>query len=135
MRTKKLIGTTLAAGVATTAMAGGMVLATGGAAQAFDSCDLSSKVNELEAWDAEDHYNIIVWKDSAFGSADLHGVKDQGSFSASECATVPETVNYHWVIFEEGTFDRVGDGGYRNWAFSGVFDRPDDNHVDFHKRF
>jgi hypothetical protein len=135
MRIKQRIAAYAAAGIATAGLGTGAMLATATPAQAFDSCDLSSKVNELESWDAEDHYNIIVWKDSAFGSADLHGVKDQGSFSASECATVPETVNYHWVIFEDGTFDRVGDGGYRNWAFSGVFDRPNDTHVDFHKRF
>jgi hypothetical protein len=135
MKLTKRIATTAAGAVAATGLAAGAVVATGTPAQAFDPCDLSSKVNELEAWDAEDHYNIIVWKGSAYGDAQLKGVKDQGSFSASECSYVPETVDYHWAIFEEGTFDRVGDGGYRNWAFSGVFDRPDDTHVDFHKRF
>jgi hypothetical protein len=126
---------TLAAGTVAVLAGAGTVLGTSAPAQAFDPCDLSSKVNELKAWDAEDHYNIIVWKDSAYGGAQLNGVKDEGSFSASECSYVPDTVNYHWAIFEDGTFDRVGDGGYRNWAFYGSFDRPDDTHVDFHKRF
>lgn len=122
--------------VATLAGTGATIATTAApASAAWDSCDLGVKLAELQNYDAEGKYNIIVWKDSAYESADLKGVKEQGNISESECSYVPDTVNYHWAIFEEGTFTRKGDGGYRNWAFTGVWDRPDDTHVTFHKRF
>lgn len=40
------------------------------------------------------------------------------------------TEGYEIWVFEQGTFDKVGDGGYINWCFSGNFNR-NGNHVDF----
>lgn len=34
-------------------------------------------------------------------------------------------ITYGVWIFESGTFVNEGDGGYINWAFFGVYDRPD----------
>jgi len=104
------------------------------AAADFDACDLRVKLAELNAWDAEDQYNIIVWKDSAKESAHFNGVVEQGHTVAGECDNVVgEDADFFWAIFEDGEFTRKGDGGYRNWAFRGHFER-DGNHVQFLSR-
>lgn len=43
------------------------------------------------------------------------------------------TQGYEVWVFNSGTFTHAGDGGYINWAFSGSFDR-NDNQVTFHDR-
>jgi hypothetical protein len=104
-------------------------------AAAFDACDLSTKVNELKAWDVNNEYNIMVWKGSAYESANLEGVVHTGSEKKKPCAEFTNDLDpYHWAIFESGEFVRSGDGGYRNWAFHGVFDREGDDKVVFHKK-
>lgn len=127
----------LAIGVAatTTMSVATIATTTTSASAAFDGCDLGVKLDELKAWDSEGRYNIIVWKDSAYGSADLKGVVEQGTTKEKTCEFISNQDDYHWAIFEEGTFTRTGDGGYRNWAFHGVFERPDDTTVHFSKRF
>jgi hypothetical protein len=109
------------------ALVGTLTLATPQAAFAagIDGCDLSKKVDELRGWDANGNYNIIVWKESAREHSRFNGILHQGHTTARECSYVPDTVNYFWVIFRDGEFTRKGDGGYRNWAFFGRFDRND----------
>jgi hypothetical protein len=42
--------------------------------------------------------------------------------------------DFHIYVFESGTFVNHGDGGWQNWAFVGVFDRPGNGGtVTFHK--
>jgi hypothetical protein len=136
MKIKKYAVSLGAGAVAVSGLSAATLATTAAPANAaWDSCDLSVKVNELKAWDAEGRYNVIVFKNSAYGSADLKGVVEQGSTNAKACAEVIGHDDYHWVVFEEGTFTRAGDGGYRNWAFFGTFDRPDDSTVNFSKRF
>ncbi|MBM6402839.1 hypothetical protein JQN72_01085 [Phycicoccus sp. CSK15P-2] len=128
---RRIAAAAAAAATATTITAVGMQPA---AASDFDTCDLSTKVDELRAWDTNDEYNIIVWKDSSFGSADLHGVAASGSEGKIACGFTNEVGHYHWAVFDYGEFWRDGDGGYRNWAFYGSWDRPEDTHVIFHDR-
>lgn len=102
-------------------------------ADQWDSCDLRVKLDELKQWDTNDEYNIIVWKDDVYESADLNGVEFENSANFKECDGYG-MYDYHWVVFKSGEFTRKGDGGYRNWAFYGNFDRPDDNSVVFNER-
>ncbi|MDT0304948.1 hypothetical protein [Streptomonospora wellingtoniae] len=99
---------------------------------AFDACDLRVKLRELRGWDANDQYNIIVWKESARASSHFDGIVSQGHTTAQECdAVIGNDVDFFWVVFSGGgEFTRQGDGGYRNWAFYGVWER-DDTHVRF----
>ena len=43
------------------------------------------------------------------------------------------TKGYEILIFESGTFDLCGDGGFRNWAFSGCVKSRNGGHVEFNK--
>ena len=43
------------------------------------------------------------------------------------------TKGYEVHVFESGTFDLCGDGGYRNWAFTGCVTKRDGGHVEFSK--
>ncbi len=100
-------------------------------AAGVDSCDLGKKVDELRGWDTNGRYNIMVWKESARQSGHFNGVDVQGHALELECGNVVGTrSNYFWAMFRDGEFTRQGDGGYRNWAFYGVFER-NDNHVKF----
>ncbi|MGJ9412882.1 hypothetical protein ACHAAC_09250 [Aeromicrobium sp. CF4.19] len=103
-------------------------------AAAFDECDLSTKVDELKGWDTNNDYNIIVWKGSAIESSNLEGVVVSDSERKTPCEFTNNQADYHWAIFESGEFVRKGDGGYRNWAFYGAFDREGDNKVVFHSK-
>ncbi|HEV7980342.1 hypothetical protein [Amycolatopsis sp.] len=110
------------------ALTGALTLAAPQAASAagIDSCDLSKKVNELRGWDTNGKYNIVVWQESARQHSRFNGIVIQGHATARQCAAVvPETVHYFWVVFRDGEFTRKGDGGYRNWAFFGRWNRND----------
>ncbi|MDK1472917.1 hypothetical protein QNO07_05635 [Streptomyces sp. 549] len=123
-------------GLALVAMAGALTVMSPQAAMAADisPCDLSKKVQELRAWDTNGKYNIIVWKESARKSSKFNGVQVRGHTRNATCKTVTgDKANYFWMVFRDGEFTRKGDGGYRNWAFSGKFTR-NDNHVKFHRR-
>lgn len=42
------------------------------------------------------------------------------------------TMGYEVWVFESGTFELVGDGGYENWCFNGDYDRTSDTEVIFY---
>jgi len=46
---------------------------------------------------------------------------------------IEDTFSVHILVFDSGTFVRLGDGGYQNWAFDGNYTRgnPDEAHVTF----
>ncbi|GAA2780518.1 hypothetical protein [Crossiella cryophila] len=111
----------VAAGTATLTMT--LPSAAEAAAAGFPTCDLSEKVKELQRWDTNNQYNIIVWKESARASSDLRGVAAQDFANSHECKNTVKHSNYFWAAFREGTFVHQGDGGYRNWAFVGNFQR------------
>ncbi|MGW7490537.1 stress protein [Streptomyces sp. NPDC054786] len=64
------------------------------------------------------HYNVMVHNLSQGYEDHLNGVKQYGS------ATY-DGVTYGIWIFEDGEFTNKGDGGFINWAFRGVWERPD----------
>lgn len=39
---------------------------------------------------------------------------------------------YEVWVFESGTFQLAGDGGYENWYFSGSWDEPSEGYVEFY---
>jgi hypothetical protein len=47
---------------------------------------------------------------------------------------VADTYSYDILLFDSGTFVRLGDGGFTNWAFDGNFTRgnPNEAHVTFY---
>jgi len=47
---------------------------------------------------------------------------------------IGDTFDFRILIFDSGTFVRLGDGGFTNWAFGGNFTRgnPDEAHVTFY---
>ncbi|QBI54068.1 hypothetical protein [Streptomonospora litoralis] len=102
---------------------------------AFDACDLRVKLRELRGWDANDRYNIMVWKESARASSHFDGIVSQGHTTADECdGFFGNDIDFFWVVFSGGgAFTRQGDGGYRNWAFYGVWER-NGKHVEFSPR-
>ncbi|MBP2478472.1 hypothetical protein JOF53_007344 [Crossiella equi] len=116
--------------VAAATMIGGVLPST---AFAFPSCDLSEKVKELQAWDHNGKYNILVWKDTADGGKDLRGIEHQGSEWFHECKFLGKSSTYHWAVFKEGWFLHKGDGGYRNWAYYGLVTREGEK-VNFFPR-
>ncbi|MET8981196.1 hypothetical protein ABZX85_36935 [Streptomyces sp. NPDC004539] len=123
-------------GVALATLSGALTFMTPQTAMAADIsvCDLGKKVRELRAWDANHKYNIVVWKESARKSSRFKGVVVQGHTRAVPCKDFSgNKSNYFWAVFREGEFTRKGDGGYRNWAFSGKFTR-NDKYVKFHRR-
>jgi hypothetical protein len=112
----------LAAAVATAAGVAAALPATAGAAPAsVPSCDLSQKVLELQAWDRNNQWNIIVWKESASASNSFNDVVVSGSDYYHECKNLSKQSNYYWRVFKTGTFVHKGDGGFRNYAYSGHF--------------
>ncbi|QBI54069.1 hypothetical protein [Streptomonospora litoralis] len=120
------------------ALAGAATAGAPAAAQAsdyLDPCDLRTKIDELQGWGSDTSKNIIVYKATARESSHFEGVVSRGTTQAKPCENFwPSEHDYHWVVFSgDGEFVRKGDGGYRNWAFFGVFTR-DGNVVDFHAR-
>ncbi|MEU3990685.1 stress protein [Streptomyces platensis] len=63
-------------------------------------------------------YNVMVHNLSQGYEDHFNGVQSFGT------ATYDGVVYGIWV-FEDGEFTNKGDGGYINWAFRGVFERPD----------
>ncbi|WP_432093732.1 stress protein [Streptomyces sp. bgisy100] len=63
-------------------------------------------------------YNVMVMNLSQGYEEHLNGVQGYGS------ATYDGVVYGIWV-FEDGEFTNTGDGGYINWAFKGLWERPD----------
>ncbi|MFI0710689.1 stress protein [Streptomyces inhibens] len=63
-------------------------------------------------------YNVMVHNLSQGYEEHLNGVQAYGS------ATYDGVVYGIWV-FEDGEFTNKGDGGYINWAFKGLWERPD----------
>jgi len=63
---------------------------------------------------------------------------NEGFIEAKPCAESAKKTRYYYVAFKgSGFFVRKGDGGYRNWAFYGVFTRgqgTDSNRVTFQAR-
>jgi hypothetical protein len=125
------------AGIAVLAATGALTVGaapTASAEEAFNSCDLSVKAAELAAMDRTGRYNIVVWKDGARRSASFNGIITEGDIRKRGCNGSEGDFTYHWVVFHDGDFTRQGDGGYRNWAFSGRFER-NDTQVRFLARF
>ncbi|TDD63232.1 hypothetical protein E1263_00980 [Kribbella antibiotica] len=98
----------------------------------FNSCDLSQKANELAGWDDQGKYNVVVWKENHRYSSVFHGVVAEGETADYDC-NGRSFGKYFWKVFRSGEFTRQGDGGYRNWAFYGVWTRTG-NTVTFHNR-
>ncbi|MEU6332811.1 stress protein [Streptomyces sp. NPDC047049] len=73
---------------------------------------------ETAFYESGQHYNVMVHNLSQPYEDKLNGVKQYGS------ATY-DGVTYGIWIFEDGEFTNQGDGGYINWAFRGVWERPD----------
>ncbi len=115
------------------------VMTIGAPAQAgepryVDSCDLAKTVTELQDYGSNLGTNIIVFSTGSEESSHFDGIVRQGEIKEKGCEEVAGVKTFRWVEFTGGgEFVRKGDGGYRNWAFAGVFDR-DDNHVTFHPR-
>ncbi|MGA4879319.1 stress protein [Streptomyces lydicamycinicus] len=63
-------------------------------------------------------YNVMVHNLSQPYEDHFNGVQSFGT------ATYDGVVYGIWV-FEDGEFTNQGDGGYINWAFRGIFERPD----------
>ncbi|MET7878934.1 hypothetical protein ABZS52_18625 [Micromonospora profundi] len=102
-------------------------------------CRLDRTVAELTSYGDVKKYNVIVYVGSAEQSSHFEKVVQRGSQMEYGCNEWEEPFNnmrtYHWVVFSgKGNFVRKGDGGYRNWAFFGVFDRVSDKKVVFHAR-
>jgi hypothetical protein len=126
------------AGAATAAL----TVASAPAAQAdpndpnyVDACDLSKTVTELQQYGSNDS-NIVVYRADHAETENFEGVVRQGEIKEYGCdeVTIVGKRTFKWVEFTgEGEFVRKGDGGYRNWAFAGVYDR-DDNRLTFHAR-
>jgi hypothetical protein len=129
---------TITRAAATVAAAGTIAVMTPAIASADDSylepCRLDNKVAELNEYGSRTGVNVMVWKASQESSSHFDGVVQEGSISKTPCDEVPigNSDEYKWVVFTgEGQFVRQGDGGYRNWAFSGFWDRPEDTVVNF----
>lgn len=82
---------------------------------------------ESASHQAGDKYNVMVFNLGNDYERSLNGIQ----FFAS---TPYQNLTFGIWIFEDGEFINKGDGGWINWAFSGVFDR-NDKHVEFKKRF
>ncbi|MBM6402838.1 hypothetical protein JQN72_01080 [Phycicoccus sp. CSK15P-2] len=96
-----------------------------------DPCDLSKTVEQIQDYGDKTDSNVIVWMSEREESSHFEDVARSGEFQDQGCNDI-YTHTYKWVVFDgAGEFVRSGDGGYRNWAFYGVFDR-DDNRVVFH---
>ncbi|MEO6088480.1 MAG: hypothetical protein ABIQ18_35750 [Umezawaea sp.] len=87
----------------------------------IDACHLDKKVAELQSWDTNDKHNIMVWRERAQADSQFTGIVAQGEARARPCKEpFADKTMYHWVVFDgPGHFVRKGDGGFRNWAFSG----------------
>lgn len=111
-------------------------IAAGASALDFNTCNLLDKAKELQSWDAAGKYNLIVWKESAAATYDLHGEVQEASGVADypECKSpVDKHSRYHWATFEYGAFVHQGDGGYRNYAYIGIFTKNGET-ITFPKR-
>lgn len=123
MKTSHRFAALAAAIVAATGVFTATMPTVAGAAPAdFSSCDLSVKLAELQGWDPNGHWNIMVWKESAGGFTE--GPNDVGVSDGTwmhECKNLSKRSNYYWKVFKTGTFVHKGDGGFRNWAYLGKF--------------
>jgi hypothetical protein len=100
----------------------------------LNPCDLRTKIDELQGFGSDKSKNIMVFKESARQSSLFGQPVSSGTIEAKPCGEPWGRSKYYWVVFTgEGEFVRKGDGGYRNWAFFGVFTR-NDNVVKFHRR-
>ena len=70
-------------------------------------------------------YNVMVFNLSQEYEDHFNGVQFYGS-------AVYDGITYGIWVFEDGSFDNKGDGGWINWAFRGWFDR-DNQHIEFHR--
>ena len=70
-------------------------------------------------------YNVMVFNLAVGQEHSLTGVKAYAS-------AVYDGIIYGVWVFESGTFENKGDGGWINWAFKGWFDR-NGMHVSFRK--
>ncbi|MBM6402837.1 hypothetical protein JQN72_01075 [Phycicoccus sp. CSK15P-2] len=96
-----------------------------------NNCDLRVTVDEIKDSGYADD-NIIVFREDRMSSFRFGAVERSGRIVAHGCQENDNRV-YLWYAFSgDGEFVRKGDGGYRNWAFYGLWDRPEDNRVVFH---
>lgn len=102
----------------------GIGQAIGGAISSAENRDAFVKNVLNTVWyGAGERYNVMVFNLNVDHEERLSGVQFYGS------------VNYDGIIygiwvFESGTFENKGDGGYINWAFRGWFER-DGGYVKF----
>ncbi|GGK81814.1 hypothetical protein [Mangrovihabitans endophyticus] len=129
----------VAGAVAVTGVVAGASPASAAYPPTIVPCHLDQTVGELTQWGANGKNNVIVYVGSAKKSAHFEGVVKRGHKKKYGCNEIGEPFNnkrtFYWVVFHgKGTFVRKGDGGYRNWAFFGVYDRVNDKKVKFHAR-
>jgi hypothetical protein len=131
----------LTGGLAAAALATGLGLAAPLAASAseVDACHLDRKVAEIRGWDVNNKLNIMIYRDRARRDSHFTDVKAEGDLTARPCSEpFAQETKFHYVAFKgSGYFVRKGDGGYRNWAFYGVYTRgtgANSNRVDFKAR-
>ncbi|MET8091240.1 hypothetical protein [Micromonospora sp. NPDC005220] len=125
-----------ATAVALVATATVAVGATPANAVTIHECHLNHTVDELTRFGDVTKNNVIVYAGSAEDSSHFEGVVRRGHEIYPACHEGEDSSKtFYWVVFRgKGTFVRKGDGGYRNWAFFGVFDRVSDKKVVFHAR-
>ncbi|EWM16631.1 hypothetical protein [Kutzneria sp. 744] len=134
--THRAAAITAAAIAAAVAFTTALPVSAGASALELNTCDLSGKAKEMQTWDAAGKYNIIVWKESAAATYDLHGEIQEASGTAvyTECKSViAKSSRYRWATFEDGTFVHQGDGGFRNYAYIGNFTKNGET-ITFHRR-
>lgn len=134
--TRRIAGLMTAATVTSGLVVTGLA-SSASASDYLEPCQLDKKVAELTEYGSRTDVNIVVWKASQHQSSHFNGIVEQGSVSTTPCAEIPisNSDEYKWVVFTgDGQFVRKGDGGYRNWAFFGVFDRSEDTVVNFTAR-
>jgi hypothetical protein len=125
-------GAAALAGAAAITAAVAAVPTAASADEALNTCELDKKVAELTHWGSRADVNVVVWKAGHEASSHFEGIVEEGSTWKMPCGENWTDKEYKWVVFTgDGQFVRQGDGGYRNWAFYGVFDRPDDTTVNF----
>ncbi|WP_071391783.1 stress protein [Bacillus velezensis] len=85
----------------------------------------AKNVMETTFYASGQKYNVMVFNLNQEYEDRFNGVQFYGS-------AVYDGITYGIWVFEDGSFDNKGDGGWINWAFRGWFDR-DNQHIEFHR--
>lgn len=138
----KAFGKRTASGMAAFAIVGAAIVAGAVPASADDTpdvdpCDLSKTVAQLRDYGDDTSKNVIVYNKGVEDTSRFEGVVEEGVVTKESGCEEPDAPtnrkDFRYVVFSgSGEFERDGDGGYRNWAFAGDFDRVSDEKVEFH---